>query len=311
MTVLAPNLRCVDVQIRRIPAVIGTAVFESADGVTLVDPGPTSCLPVLLADLETGGVGVKDVRAILLTHIHLDHAGATGTLLRENPAIHVYVHERGTPHLIDPERLLASATRLYGAAMDELWGAFLPVPADAITSLAGGERLSVGGRSFQVQYTPGHASHHVSYLDEETRIAFVGDTAGIRIPPSSFVLAPTPPPDIDIELWLTSIDRIAAWHPRALFLTHFGLVETPVPHLQQVAERLQEQASLARQALEMKVPEPEQRRFFVDTLLRNLHRQLPAPEVQRYELAVAVDLCWFGLVRYWKHRGVPAASDSR
>ena len=200
------------------------------DGLTLIDPGPTSCLPALEAGLRDRGLTLRDVRTLLLTHIHLDHAGATGTIVERVPGIRVYVHERGAPHMIDPEKLLASATRLYGDQMDTLWGAFLPVPASQVTVLTGGERLNSAGTSLRVAYTPGHAKHHVSFLDERAGMAYVGDTAGIRIS-GDYLLAPTPPPDIDIEAWQASLDVIDAWQPVSLFLTHFGPVTPARAHL--------------------------------------------------------------------------------
>ncbi len=158
----------IDLNFRGSSRVIATAVLPGQDGLTLVDPGPTSCLPALEAGLGERGFALRDVRTLLLTHIHLDHAGATGTIVERVPGVRVLVHERGAPHMVDPAKLLASATRLYGDQMDALWGAFLPVPADRVQALTGGERLEIGGASLRVAYTPGHAKHHVSYLDERT-----------------------------------------------------------------------------------------------------------------------------------------------
>jgi len=182
----------IDLKFRGMSRVIGTAAIQGPSGVTLIDPGPTSCLTALESGLADQGLRLDDVRTILLTHIHLDHAGATGTLLERLPAAVAYVHERGAPHMIDPTKLLASATRLYGIHMDRLWGAFVPVPAARLRVLSGGERLDVGGRSYDVAYTPGHASHHVSYLDSSSGTAYVGDTAGVRIT-GGYIKAPTGP----------------------------------------------------------------------------------------------------------------------
>ena len=182
------------------------------DGI-LIDPGPTSSLENLIEAL-----GDQRPRALLLTHIHLDHAGASGSIVRRWPDLRVYVHEIGARHLADPAKLLASAARLYGDQMDRLWGDVLPVPQENLRPLRGGEEVL----GFRVAYTPGHASHHVSYLHPPTGRAFVGDTAAVRIPPSDFVLPPTPPPDIDLELWEDSIDSILDWQPDSLGLTHFG-----------------------------------------------------------------------------------------
>jgi glyoxylase-like metal-dependent hydrolase (beta-lactamase superfamily II) len=201
----------------------------------LVDPGPSSSLEGLLAAL-----GGADVRRILLTHIHLDHAGATGLLVRRFPEAEVWVHERGAPHVVDPSRLVASATRLYGDDMDRLWGEIVPVPAENLRVLSGGEALE----GFRVEYTPGHASHHVAYLHEASGTALCGDVAGVRIGDGPLV-APTPPPDIDIESWHASIEKIAAWRPRRLALTHWGSFTDVEEHLARLHEELDESVRLA------------------------------------------------------------------
>jgi glyoxylase-like metal-dependent hydrolase (beta-lactamase superfamily II) len=205
-------------------------------GDVLIDPGPASCLDELLA-----GLGGREPRAIALTHIHLDHAGATGTLVRRFPAAEVWVHERGVRHLIDPAKLLASAGRLYGEEMDTLWGEVLPVPAERVSQLAGGETLD----GFRVAYTPGHASHHVAYLHVDSGTVFSGDVGGVRIARDGPVLAPTPPPDIDLDLWRASLDQIEAWRPNAIAPTHFGRYEDVAAHLAQLRERLAEWERLA------------------------------------------------------------------
>ena len=165
-------------------------------GDVLVDPGPTSCLPTLLEAL-----GDERPSALLLTHIHFDHAGASGSLVERWPDLRVYVHERGAKHMMDPERLYNSARRLYGDDMERLWGEMLPVPEENLEILSGGETIRDG--AYKVAYTPGHASHHVSYLHDGT--AFVGDVGGVRITPESMTIPPTPPPDVDVEAWHESI----------------------------------------------------------------------------------------------------------
>jgi len=202
-------MRLIDLMHTGLPRVIGCYQLDDV----LVDPWPGSCLPTLLE-----GLGGQVPRALLLTHIHLDHAGASGALVRRWPDLEVYVHERGAPHLVDPSRLMTSARRLYGDDMDRLWGEMLPVPEANLRILSGGERVL--GEAFEVAYTPGHASHHVSYLHKGT--AYVGDVGGVRIPPSSMVQPPTPPPDIDVEAWHRSIELIRGWAPERLAMTHFG-----------------------------------------------------------------------------------------
>jgi glyoxylase-like metal-dependent hydrolase (beta-lactamase superfamily II) len=258
------------------------------DGV-LVDPGPESCLDVLLDAL-----GDLVPRAVLLTHIHFDHAGASGTLARRF-GIPVYVHERGARHLVDPERLVASATRLYGEeGMRRLWGEVVPVPEEHLHVLHGGETV-LGHR---VEYAPGHASHHVAYLHEETGYALVGDVAGARIAPSDLVLAPTPPPDIDVAAWDASLDMLAAWKPTALCLTHFGLVEDPPEHIEAMREALHREAALVA---DHDLDE------FVALLRREVEERTDPVTAASYMQAVPPDHVWQGLAR-WRQKQAQAAT---
>lgn len=206
-------------------------------GEVIIDPGPSSCLGELLPTLER-----SPPRVVALTHIHLDHAGATGSLLRRFPDAEVWVHERGAPHMIDPAKLIGSAARLYGGDMERLWGEVLPVPAERLRVLTGGEALG----PFRVAYTPGHASHHVSYLHEPSRWAFTGDVTGVRIA-GGCVLAPTPPPDVDLRAWRDSLDLIENWRPRGLAVTHFGAYDDVEKHLAALREELDRVAAAARE----------------------------------------------------------------
>jgi glyoxylase-like metal-dependent hydrolase (beta-lactamase superfamily II) len=273
-------MRVIDVMHLGRPHVIGC---WEIDGL-LVDPGPQSSMATLLE-----AIGDEQPRALLLTHIHLDHAAATGALVRRWPDLEVYVHERGAPHLIDPAKLLASAERLYGDQMERLWGEIVPVPAANVKPLVGGEQVL----GMRVAYTPGHASHHVCYLHKASGTAFVGDVAAVRIPPSNLVVPPTPPPDIDVESWLDSIATVESWRPERLALTHFGAVEEPAEHLETVRGRLREEAELAR-----RLPEAE---------YEQRHRQRVAESVAP-ETAEELIQCvppayqWRGLDRYWRKR---------
>ena len=291
----------IDLQFRGSPRVIATALINGPGGLTLIDPGPTSCLPLLEAGLRDRGLTLRDVRTLLLTHIHLDHAGASGTIVERVPGVRVYVHERGAPHMIDPAKLLASVTRLYGDQMDALWGAFLPVPASQVTVLSGGERLDLSGTAMRVAYTPGHAKHHVSFLDERAGIAYVGDTAGLRIS-GDYLMAPTPPPDIDIEAWHSSLDVIDAWQPVSLFLTHFGPITPARAHLQRFRGTLTAQAEAVRDGLKAGGSEEQQMRAFVERMRQDARRELPEREAKATELAAPFDQLWQGLARYWQKK---------
>jgi glyoxylase-like metal-dependent hydrolase (beta-lactamase superfamily II) len=307
MTVIAPGIRFLDLRFQGSPQVVATGVLEGADRVALIDPGPTSTLDELRSQLALGGLRLDDVETILLTHIHLDHAGACGTILREHPGITVYVHERGAPHLINPEKLLNSATRLYGSAMDRLWGAFEPVPQANIRALAGGETVTAGGHTLETAYTPGHASHHLAYFDAPSRIAFVGDVAGVSIPPAHVIVPPTPPPDIDVEAWEASVEKVLAWHPEALFLTHFGLKSNPAVHLQELMERLRTWARLVKDLMAAEPNVDARRSKFARQVDLELRRTVSPAEVIRYGLAVAADQSYNGLERYWTKKAERAA----
>jgi glyoxylase-like metal-dependent hydrolase (beta-lactamase superfamily II) len=299
---LAAGLDYVDLNFLGRPEIIATAVMHGPEGVALVDPGPSTTLESLRAALKTKGVTVQDIRQLLLTHIHLDHAGVTGTLVRENPAIQVFVHERGAPHMADPSRLIASATRLYGEAdMARLWGEFLPVPAASLRPLQGGETIAVVGREMKVAYTPGHASHHVSYFDPSSRIAFVGDTAGIRRGAADYVMPPTPPPDIDLEIWRRSEERILAWDPDTLFLTHFGPFHGARLQFQQLRDNLDSWSRIVKRLIaDENLTEPARQNTFVSEAQRELRRAVGEQEADQYGRAGRLDYSWQGLSRYWR-----------
>ena len=299
MTPLASGLDYVDLNFLGRPQIIATAILQNSGGVALVDPGPTTTLPGLVETLTRQGIKVGDVRQVLLTHIHLDHAGATGSLLKLNPAIEVFVHERGARHMIDPSKLMASAGRLYGQDMDRLWGEMLPVPASQVRVLTGAERVTAGGRELEVAYTPGHASHHVSYFDRASGVAFVGDTAGIRRGNGTYVMPPTPPPDIDLELWRQSGDRILAWDPVTLFLTHFGPYRGARPHFQQLFDRLDAWSALVGRLLaDPSLDDDERSRRFVEEVLGEMRRTVGESEAEHYSRAGRLDYSWQGLMRY-------------
>ena len=202
----------------------------------IVDPGPESTSDTLLDAL-----GDEEPRALLLTHIHFDHAGAAGALVRRWPDLEVWVHERGARHLADPARLVASAKRLYGEEFDRLWGEVVPIPAKNLRVLRGGESED----GWDVAYTPGHASHHVSFRHADSGWVFAGDTAGVRLPPGELLLAPTPPPDFDLAAWQASIDTLEAWEPQTLAITHFGDYHDVAAHLDRLREALARWSELA------------------------------------------------------------------
>jgi glyoxylase-like metal-dependent hydrolase (beta-lactamase superfamily II) len=284
--------------------VIAAGLIEGPDGIAVVDPGPATTTEALRSGLAERGRSLADVRAILLTHIHLDHAGGVGVLLRDQPGIRVYVHERGAPHIIEPSRLLESANRLYGDRMPVLWGDILPVPAAAVRAVAGGDVLDAAGLKVRVAYTPGHASHHVSYFETASGTAFVGDTGGMRLGAPLLVIPPTPPPDIDIEAWDASLAAIRAWRPSRVFVTHFGGFDDVEAHLDDLEGRLHENAALARALLENAAFDDARRQAaFVELMMDVFRRGLPDEDwVRRHVVAVPMENSWQGLARYWRKR---------
>jgi glyoxylase-like metal-dependent hydrolase (beta-lactamase superfamily II) len=308
MPVLATGLDYVDLQFRGRPQLIATAILHGAAGVALLDPGPSSTLTTLEGELERKGIRFRDVRQILLTHIHLDHAGATGTILDRHSSIEVFVHTHGARHLIDPSKLVASAGRLYGQDMDRLWGEVRPVPADRLHILEGDETITAAGREMRVAYTPGHASHHVSYFDVASRVAFVGDTAGIRRGSGTYVLPPAPPPDIDLEAWRESERRILAWDPDTLFLTHFGPYAGARQQFEALFEHLAEWSRIVRRLLaDETLDEDARQRAFVDATFAELRRRVGEQEAEDYVRAGGLNYSWQGLARYWRKRAAREA----
>lgn len=286
------------------PESIAALLIESEGSSAIIDPGPGSTLETLRAQLKTRGLELASLDALLLTHIHLDHAGATGAIVRENPRIKVYVHEFGATHMADPSRLLASAGRLYGDQLKPLYGDCLPVPESNLVWLAGGEKIQLGAIELDVFYTPGHASHHVTYRDAASRIAFVGDTAGIRIEGKPYLLPATPPPDIDLELWNASLDTIASWSPERLFLTHFGYIDNPTEHIGLYRARLRDWAALTQRLLASSESLEAAELRFIEAISSEVRETLPAEPAELYIFNGGLGLSWRGLVRYLKKKSV-------
>ncbi|HUF69579.1 MAG TPA: MBL fold metallo-hydrolase [Longimicrobiales bacterium] len=298
---IATGVHCIDVGYQGRPDAIAAGAIETGDGVIIVDPGPASCLPGLRTGLAAIGLSVRDITAVLLTHIHLDHAGGTGTLVSENPAIRVFVHERGARHVIDPSRLLASALRIYGDALPALFGDVVPVPDTCVTPMVGGETIEPGHRRVRVEYAPGHASHHVAWLDEQTGTAFVGDTAGERFAPSSFVLPVTPPPDIDLERWQHTMSMLRELNAERLFITHFGVFADVERHLDEHDTRLGEWAAAVRHSLDETGTDEERADRFEANVTASLISHVGEQEAAPYAHGGMHD-SWYGLARYWRAR---------
>jgi glyoxylase-like metal-dependent hydrolase (beta-lactamase superfamily II) len=271
---------------------IGSYLVQTGDGLALHDCGPASCVDVLHDALAARGVELRDVRHLLLSHIHLDHAGAAGVLVREHPELIVHVSEIGAPHVVDPSRLEASARRLYGDSFDELWGELAPVPEENVRVT--GESV-VGLACFP---TPGHASHHVSYLHEDGTL-YAGDSAGVRVAPGRFVFGPTPPPEVDLEAWDRTLDETERREPRRLALTHFGVFEDVERHLAALRATTHEWAGRVGHGMD--------ERTFVAAARADVAASDPA-EADAYERAAPFWHCFLGLERYWRKRAEYASA---
>ncbi len=273
------------------PGIVGAYLLETAEGLALFDCGPTSTVPALKEGLAERGVALQDLGHLLLSHIHLDHAGAAGVLVREHPALQVHVSEVGAPHLIDPSRLEASARRLYGDAFDVLWGELAPVPDENVHEV--GDQV-LGLDCFP---TPGHAWHHVSYLHADGTL-YAGDAAGVRPQGARFVMPPCPPPDIDLEAWEETIGQIERRAPARLALVHFGLFEDVEPHLDTL------RATLGRWGEWVEDGMDEQ--TFIAAATDDVAR-LDPELVDDFQLAGPFWHHFHGLERYWRKKREAAA----
>ena len=271
--------------------VIGSYLLEG-DQPALVDCGPSSCLDGLRAALATCGLEVGDLCHLVLTHIHLDHAGAAGSLVRENPSLLVHVSEIGAPHLVDPSRLERSARRLYGDDFDPLWGELAPVPEGNVRVL--GDRVL----DLEAFPTPGHASHHVSFLAPDGS-CYTGDAAGVRIPPGRYVAPVAPPPDVDVEAWEQTIDAIEERRPTQLLLGHFGIVDDPAAHLVELRAGLRIWAERARDGSEEE---------FVRAAEAEVAATADPDTAELFQQAGPFWQSYAGLRRYWEKKGEATAA---
>lgn len=302
MTPLGPGLDYFDLNFIGLPGIIATGLLHGPSGVALVDPGPTTSLPTLRAALAARGFKTSDIRWILITHIHLDHAASVGTLLKECPDARVIVHERGAPHMIDPSKLLASASRLYGDDMERFWGEILPVPATNVDVIGERAQMSVAGHDVEIAWTPGHAWHHISFYLPASKIAFVGDTAGICRPSGRVVIPPTPPPDIDLEAWRASTETILGWNAETLFLTHFGPQPAPRVHFQNLWQRIDDWSNRVRASLGVEGTDEDRAAAFAQSVTDDLARTTTRDEADSYARAGRFDFSWTGLARYWRKK---------
>jgi glyoxylase-like metal-dependent hydrolase (beta-lactamase superfamily II) len=294
------KIHTLDLRFQNLERSIATYLIKGPKGYVLVETGPMSTLHTLRTRLRKQGVAVDDVRHVLVTHIHLDHAGAAGWWAQQGATI--YVHHVGAPHLVDPSRLWRSAGRIYGEDMERLWGEVLPAPENQVVPLNDGDVIEVAGLTFTAWDTPGHAWHHHLYqLDD---VGFSGDAAGIRLVPDEWISLPAPPPEFDLGAWRQTIARIEAMDLDALYLTHYGKVANPARHLRLFKETMEPAVTFIHKQME----EGTERELLIEAYRTwNREKALAANITEedftaRYEAANPLFMSVDGIMRYWRKR---------
>ncbi|HSM57020.1 MAG TPA: MBL fold metallo-hydrolase [Candidatus Sulfomarinibacteraceae bacterium] len=293
------TIHTIDLNFLGVQQAIASYLVQGPEGWLLVETGPMSTLERLRQEMAQRDVGVTDVDAVLVTHIHLDHAGAAGWWAQQGVTVHV--HHVGAPHLIDPSRLWHSAGRIYGEQMETLWGEVVPAPRENVVSLRDGDIVQAAGLTLTALDTPGHAWHHHVYRLEDA--AFSGDAAGVRVPGSGWVSLPAPPPELDLEAWHKTLDRLEAEQLQTLYLTHFGRVDDVDNQLQQLREMMEEGAQFVRRHMQQGSERNEIIEAYTEwNRRRALAAGMPAGDFEKYEAANPLFMSVDGLMRYWRKR---------
>lgn len=307
---LEPGIFLIDQHFLGLPGVIASYLVAGGDGLALIETGPSTTSETLLAGVRQAGYDPEAITHLLVTHIHLDHAGAAGSLLRRLPRARLYVHPVGAPHLVDPSKLLASAGRIYGDAMQRLWGEVLPVPAARLHALADGETVDLGRVRLQALETPGHAYHHHAYHDAERGLVFTGDVAGVRLTGVPHVRPPTPPPELDLPAWRRSLLRLRQLRARRLLLTHFGASDEPDWHLDDLLAHLYDWAGWLEARLRAGL---DRERLVAELRARGdaeLHALVGGPQLdEAFEAATNYPMSVDGFLRYFRKQAERRAKD--
>lgn len=283
--------------------IIGSYLLAGNGELAIIDPGPSNTLEALFQGIQQAGFDPQDLTHVLATHIHLDHAGAAGSLARRIPKAQVYAHKLGTPHLLDTSKLIMSAQRIYGERMQELWGEIEAVPEDRLKPLEGGDILNITGRRLEIHHTPGHAIHHIIYFDAHSGELFAGDIAGVHLHGSNYVRPPTPPPDLDIEDWSRSLDLLKHLRPDVLYIGHYGAVTNMESHVNSLRERLYDWGDFVLRAINEGKSEEE----IIAQLIKQANPELERVSnsfhnVMRYDIAANYPMTVQGYIRYWKKK---------
>jgi glyoxylase-like metal-dependent hydrolase (beta-lactamase superfamily II) len=293
------DIQTLDLNFQGIPKLIAAYLIQGPAGYVLVETGPMTTLPTLLEQLARRGLTPADIQHVLVTHIHLDHAGAAGWWARQGAQI--YVHAIGQPHLVDPSRLRESVQRIYGDSMELLWGEIVPAPADCITPVTDNMAIEVAGLTLRAIETPGHAWHHHSYRLGD--IAFAGDAAGVCLDNSPWVSLPSPPPEFNLEAWRKTLDRLQDESLAALYLTHFGRVDHVEEHLGRVGDVMEKMSEFVRVRLETGVGRNQLVRECVGHLAESAEAQgLTEEGWRQYESVIPTFMSVDGIIRYWQRR---------
>lgn len=300
---LESDLYIIDHHFQGVPGVIASYLLTGSQGLTLIETGATPTIETLLSGVREAGFDPEDVIQLAVTHIHLDHAGSVGVLMRRLPRTRLLVHPIGAPHMIDPAKLMASATRIYGDRMEELWGEVAPVPADRVDVLEDGATIRAGDRELVARHTPGHAMHHIAYHHPETGAIFTGDVGGVRLDSAPYVRPPTVPPELDLILWRESIQRLRALNPTRFYLTHFGGFDDVSWHLDDLLSRLffwsgWADARLAQESDSNAVTAELRERGDAEIVAATGNDSLVKP----YEVATAYQMTVDGIARYLRKR---------
>ena len=291
---------------------VTSAYLLRGDEPSLVETGPTTSSAEVTEGLERLGIGPADLAHVVVTHIHLDHAGGVGTLARRYPRATIWVHERGAPHMVDPTRLVSSTARVYGEETTRAYfGDVEPAPPERIRPVTDGDVIELGGRSLDVLYTPGHASHHVALVDSETGGVFVGDALGIHLPDVGVLRPATPPPDIDVEVAVDSIERIRERARSVLYLSHYG----PVPEVDAMCDlsivRVRGWADIVGDALRSSTDVDEIARLLEQRGTTDVLEDAgPGADMTRYDMLSSYRVNAAGLIRYWRKRWEREAQET-